>query len=312
MAQPMPSPYPSLLVSRRPLMIGVDDHRQQAFAAVLVSSTAARRFRGECQPAARARACGRRPPDAGVPLRSFAPSMLAAARPSTRVASSQFCSSLTAADAPVGRVRLSPRRQRRRSTCSMAQHTCPCCGLICRKVKILFWHMDRHTRAPLCAHAWPHVHARAVSIPHARGIALALTRAPRLSPPPAAVCAPRRDGGPGGGSHARRHGATRRGCSGRGSVAEAPRQQRRRVGAAAPPAAPPVGAPHLTDLDATLGKFGATVGDAERTFKFYLRMEKEVRACHAQTATAHALPPSPPRAWLSPVHRTRHARALGE
>ena len=141
----------TLLVSRRPLMIGVDDHRQQAFAAVLVSSTAARRFRGECQPAARARACGRRPPDAGVPLRSFAPSMLAAARPSTRVASSQFCSSLTAADAPVGRVRLSPRRQRRRSTCSMAQHTCPCCGLICRKVKILFWHMDRHTRAPLCA-----------------------------------------------------------------------------------------------------------------------------------------------------------------
>ena len=60
-----------------------------------------------------------------------------------------------------------------------------------------------------------------------------------------------------------------------GATQAAQRPQRRRVDSAAPPAAPPVGAPFLDDLDGTLQAFGQTAGDAERTFKFYVRMEKE-------------------------------------
>ena len=55
------------------------------------------------------------------------------------------------------------------------------------------------------------------------------------------------------------------------------RPQRRCVDAAAPPAAPSIGAPFLADLDGTLQSFGTTAGDAERTFKFYARMEKVQR-----------------------------------
>ena len=52
---------------------------------------------------------------------------------------------------------------------------------------------------------------------------------------------------------------------------------RPRVGQARLPAAPLVGEPYLKDTDATLRAFGTTDGDAQRTFKFYLRLEKEVR-----------------------------------